>query len=343
MALATNHPRLIPAMPDTTDYLAGSPIELSLVVPIHNESSGLDHFFARVLPVLESLGCASEIVCVDDGSTDDSLDRLLVIRERVGNLKVLSLSRNFGKDVALSAGLEHASGAAVVPIDADLQDPPELIGQMVAKWREGFDVVYATRLRREGESILRRLSARYFYRIFDRITDVPIPPDTGDFRLLDRSVVDILVRLPERTRFMKGLFAWIGFRQTALAYNRPERHAGRTKWNYWRLWNFALDAITSFSSVPLKVWSYVGVAVSIFAFLYALFLAGLTIIRGVVVPGYASIMVAVLFLGGVQLITLGIIGEYLARVYNEVKGRPLYLVRGRWGFGHRDTANRGRE
>jgi polyisoprenyl-phosphate glycosyltransferase len=343
MALATNHPRLIPAMPDTTDYLAGSPIELSLVVPIHNESSGLDHFFARVLPVLESLGCASEILCVDDGSTDDSLDRLLAIRERVGNLKVLSLSRNFGKDVALSAGLEHASGAAVVPIDADLQDPPELIGQMVAKWREGFDVVYATRLCRGGESILRRLSARYFYRVFDRITDVPIPPDTGDFRLLDRSVVDILVRLPERTRFMKGLFAWVGFRQTALSYNRPERHAGRTKWNYWRLWNFALDAITSFSSVPLKVWSYVGVAVSIFAFMYALFLAGLTIIRGVVVPGYASIMVAVLFLGGVQLITLGIIGEYLARVYNEVKGRPLYLVHGRWGFGTRDTANRGRE
>jgi polyisoprenyl-phosphate glycosyltransferase len=343
MALATNHPRLIPAPPDTTDYLAGSPIELSLVVPIHNESSGLDHFFARVLPVLESLGCASEIICVDDGSTDDSLDRLLAIRERVGNLKVLSLSRNFGKDVALSAGLEHASGAAVVPIDADLQDPPELIGQMVAKWREGFDVVYATRLCREGESILRRLSARYFYRVFDRITDVPIPPDTGDFRLLDRSVVDILVRLPERTRFMKGLFAWVGFRQTALSYNRPERHAGRTKWNYWRLWNFALDAITSFSSVPLKVWSYVGVAVSIFAFMYALFLAGLTIIRGVVVPGYASIMVAVLFLGGVQLITLGIIGEYLARVYNEVKGRPLYLVHGRWGFGTRDTANRGRE
>jgi glycosyltransferase involved in cell wall biosynthesis len=338
MALATNHPRLIPVLADTTGHPAEAPIELSLVVPIHNESSSLDHFFARLLPVLESLGCASEIICVDDGSNDDTLERLLAIRERLPNLKVLSLSRNFGKDVALSAGLEHVMGAAVVPIDADLQDPPELIERMVAKWREGFDVVYATRLRREGESILRRLSARYFYRVFDRITDVPIPPDTGDFRLLDRRVVDVLVRLPERTRFMKGLFAWVGFRQTALNYDRPERHAGSTKWSYWRLWNFALDAITSFSSVPLKVWSYVGVVVSIFAFMYALFLAGLTIIRGVVVPGYASIMVAVLFLGGVQLITLGIIGEYLARVYNEVKGRPLYLVRGRWGFGHRDTS-----
>ncbi len=307
MRLTTSHPQLVQVPPDAGHYPEKAAIELSLVVPIHNESAGLDEFFARVLPVLENLGCACEIVCVDDGSSDGSLERLLEL-------------------------FEHVSGAAAVPIDADLQDPPELIAQMVAKWREGFDIVYATRARRDGESILRRVSARYFYRIFDRITDIPIPPDTGDFRLLDRRVVDILVRLPERTRFMKGLFAWVGFRQTALSFDRPERRAGKTKWTYWRLWNFALDAITSFSSVPLKVWSYVGVVVSILAFLYALFLAGLTIVHGVVVPGYASIMVAVLFLGGVQLITLGIIGEYLARIYNEVKGRPLYLVRGRWGF-----------
>ncbi len=332
MRLETSHRQRATATDNAAHYAQESSVELSLVVPIHNESAGLDEFFARVLPVLANLGCSCEIVCVDDGSSDDSLERLLALRERVPNLKVLSLSRNFGKDVALSAGFAHVSGAAAVPIDADLQDPPELIEQMVAKWREGFDVVYATRARRDGESLLRRFSARYFYRIFDRITDIPIPPDTGDFRLLDRRVVDILVRLPERTRFMKGLFAWVGFKQTALSFDRPERRIGNTKWTYWRLWNFALDAITSFSSVPLKVWSYVGVGVSIFAFLYALFLAGLTIARGVVVPGYASIMVAVLFLGGVQLITLGIMGEYLARIYNEVKGRPLYLVRGRWGF-----------
>jgi glycosyltransferase involved in cell wall biosynthesis len=311
---------------------ASAPVALSLVVPIHNESAGLDDFFSRVLPVLHRIGGDFEIVCVDDGSTDDSIDRLLHLRERLPNLKVVSLSRNFGKDIALSAGFDHASGAAVVPIDADLQDPPELIEQMVAKWHEGFDVVYATRARREGESFLRRASARYFYRLFTRITDIPIPPDTGDFRLLDRRVVDVLVRLPERTRFMKGLFAWVGFKQAALSFDRPERNAGSTKWSYWRLWNFALDGITSFSSVPLKIWSYVGVMVSLFAFLYALFLAGLTLIRGVVVPGYASIMVAVLFFGGVQLITLGIIGEYLSRMYNEIKGRPLYLVRERWGF-----------
>ena len=309
-----------------------SPVEISVVVPIRNESAGLEAFFARLVPVLEKIGAANEIICIDDGSIDDTLARLLRLREQVQNLKVLSLSRNFGKDVALSAGFDHARGAAVIPIDADLQDPPELIAAMVAKWREGFDVVYATRQRRTGESVIRRATARYFYRVFARLTDIPIPPDTGDFRLLDRRVVDVLVRLPERTRFMKGLFAWVGFRQTSLKFDRPERSAGATKWSYWRLWNFALDAITSFSSAPLKVWSYIGVVVSIFAFLYALFLAGLKIVRGIDVPGYASIMVAVLFFGGVQLITLGIMGEYLARMYNEVKGRPLYLVRERWGF-----------
>jgi glycosyltransferase involved in cell wall biosynthesis len=332
LGLQTGPPQLAQVRQNTGHCQEQTPFALSLVVPIHNERAGLDAFFARVLPVVGKLGCACEIVCVDDGSSDGSLERLLELRAHVPNLKVVSLSRNFGKDIALSAGFEHVSGAAAVPIDADLQDPPELIEQMVAKWREGFDVVYAIRARRDGESILRRLSAHYFYRVFDRITEIRIPPDTGDFRLLDRRVVDVLVRLPERTRFMKGLFAWVGFKQTALSFDRPERPAGRTKWTYWRLWNFALDAITSFSSVPLKVWSYVGVVVSIFAFLYALFLAGLTIVRGVVVPGYASIMVAVLFFGGVQLITLGIMGEYLARIYNEVKGRPLYLVRGRWGF-----------
>jgi glycosyltransferase involved in cell wall biosynthesis len=311
-------------------------VELSIVAPVHNEGSGLDEFFARLVAALEPLGMTYEIICVDDGSTDDSLERLLAFRARIPNLRVIILSRNFGKDIALSAGLDHAMGAAVIPIDSDLQDPPELIAPMVARWREGYDVVYATRANRDGEGFVKRLTARYFYRVFDRITDVPIPRDTGDFRLIDRRVVDVLVRLPERTRFMKGLFAWVGFRQTALMFDRPARSSGSSKWSYWRLWNFALDAITSFSSLPLKVWSYLGLVISLFAFLYALFLAGLKIISGIDVPGYASIMVAVLFFGGVQLITLGVIGEYLARMYNEVKGRPLYLVRDRWGFGDCD-------
>jgi polyisoprenyl-phosphate glycosyltransferase len=307
-------------------------VELSVIIPLHNESANLDKLFARLLPVLDRLDLSYEIVCVDDGSTDTSVAQILQLRERASAIKVVSLSRNFGKDVALSAGFDYVCGAAVVPIDADLQDPPELIEDMVAKWREGFDVVYATRRRRDGESLTKRTTAKYFYRIFDRITDIPIPHDTGDFRLLDRRVVDVLVRLPERTRFMKGLFAWVGFKQTAVLYDREPRHAGVTKWNYWRLWNFAIDAVTSFSSLPLKIWSYLGLIVSVCAFLFALFLAGLKIIRGIDLPGYASLMVAVLFFGGVQLITLGIMGEYMARMYNEVKGRPLYLVRDVWGF-----------
>jgi polyisoprenyl-phosphate glycosyltransferase len=307
-------------------------VELSVIIPLHNESANLDKLFARLLPVLDRLDMSYEIVCVDDGSTDTSVAQILLLRERVSAIKLVSLSRNFGKDVALSAGFDYVCGAAVVPIDADLQDPPELIEDMVAKWREGFDVVYATRRRRDGESLTKRTTAKYFYRIFDRITDIPIPHDTGDFRLLDRRVVDVLVRLPERTRFMKGLFAWVGFKQTAVLYDREPRHAGVTKWNYWRLWNFAIDAVTSFSSLPLKIWSYLGLIVSVCAFLFALFLAGLKIIRGIDLPGYASLMVAVLFFGGVQLITLGIMGEYMARMYNEVKGRPLYLVRDVWGY-----------
>jgi glycosyltransferase involved in cell wall biosynthesis len=318
-----------PRIPGPSD---AAHVDLSLVTPIHNEAAGLDEFFSRTIAVLDKLGLTWEIVCVNDGSTDASLDRLLEYHRRNPAIKIVNLSRNFGKDIALSAGLDYARGDAVVPIDADLQDPPELIERMVAKWREGFDMVYAVRNRRDGDSWLKRVTARFFYRIFDRITDIPAPRDTGDFRLLDRRVVDVLARLPERTRFMKGLFAWVGYRHAAISYDREARRAGDTKWSYWRLWNFALDAITSFSSLPLKIWSYLGLVISVFAFLYALFLAGLKIIRGIDVPGYASIMVAVLFFGGVQLISLGIIGEYLARMYNEVKGRPLYLVRDAWGF-----------
>jgi polyisoprenyl-phosphate glycosyltransferase len=321
------------ALRDTrANAAANAPVEVSIIVPIHNEAASIDAFFAQLLPVLERLGTTWEIICINDGSTDATLDSLIEFHRRTPAIKVISLSRNFGKDVALSAGFDFAIGAAVIPIDADLQDPPELIVPMVAKWREGFDIVFATRKRREGDSWLKRTTARYFYEIFDRITDVPVPHDTGDYRLIDRRVVDVLVRLPERTRFMKGLFAWVGFRQTAVTFDRQPRHAGDTKWNYWRLWNFALDAITSFSSLPLKIWSYIGVAISLFAFLFALFLAALKIIRGINLPGYASLMVAVLFFGGVQLISLGIIGEYLARMYSEVKGRPLYLVRDTWGI-----------
>ncbi|HUO05313.1 MAG TPA: glycosyltransferase family 2 protein [Candidatus Binataceae bacterium] len=302
------------------------------MAPMRDESANVDEFFSRMVPVLEGLGMAYEIICINDGSNDDTLEKLLAIRNKNPAVKVVSLSRNFGKDVALSAGLDYSSGAAVIPIDCDLQDPPELIVPMVAKWREGYDVVFATRRSRMGESWVKRTTASLFYRFMERMTDVPIPRDTGDFRLLDRRVVEVLVRLPERSRFMKGLFAWVGFKQTSVFYERDQRHAGLTKWSYWNLWNFAIDGITSFSSLPLKLGSYLGLIISAGAFLYALFIAILKIGKGIDLPGYPSLLVVVLFLGGVQLITLGVIGEYLGRVYNEVKGRPLYLVKDLYGF-----------
>jgi glycosyltransferase involved in cell wall biosynthesis len=302
-------------------------VELSVVAPMFNEVENLDYFFERVSSVLKKTGLSYEIVCINDGSRDGTLAGLLKHREANPAIKIIDLSRNFGKDIALTAGLDHAQGSAVIPIDSDLQDPPELIEELLKKWREGYEVIYATRRSRQGESVFKRMSASIFYQLFDHLTDVKMPRNTGDFRLMDRRAVDALKRMPERNRFLKGLFAWVGFRQTAVLYDREKRHAGKTKWNYWRLWNFALDGITGFSSIPLRVWTYIGTIISLFAFLYALFLIGLKLIRGNDVPGYSSLMVAVLFLGGIQLITLGVLGEYMARIYNEVKGRPLYLVR----------------
>ena len=307
-------------------------IELSVVVPIYNEESNLDYLFERLETALGTLGLTYEIVCVNDGSRDNTLSALVEHHRRNPSIKVVDLSRNFGKEIALSAGIDYTNGAAVVPIDADLQDPPELIGEMVAKWREDYDVVYATRKSRHGESWLKRFTAGAFYRTIGRMSRIPIPPDTGDFRLMDRRVVEALKHLPERTRFMKGLFAWVGFKQAAISYVRPQRYRGQTSWNYWKLWNFAVDGITSFSSVPLKVWSYLGVLISLLSFAYGTFLILRTLISGIDVPGYASLMVVILFMGGIQLVGLGILGEYLGRVYEEVKARPLYLVRDCYGF-----------
>jgi len=269
---------------------------------------------------------------VNDGSRDLTLEKLVTHHRRNPAIKVIDFSRNFGKETALTAGIDHAQGRAVIPIDADLQDPPELIENLVAEWKKGFEVVTAVRKSRLGESWVKRTTASAFYRIIGRMSRVTIPKDTGDFRLLDRRAVDALKRLPERTRFMKGLFAWVGFRQTSVMFDRDQRHMGTTTWNYWKLWNFALDGITSFSVFPLKVWTYIGLSISTFAFAYAVYRIIRTIVHGVEVPGYASLMVVILFLGGIQLITLGVIGEYLARVYEEVKHRPLYLVRERHGF-----------
>lgn len=307
-------------------------MKLSLIVPIYNESASLTAFFTRVEGVLEKLEHPYEVVCIDDGSTDSSFEQLNLHRKRNPAIKILRLTRNFGKDIALSAGLDHCDGDAVIPLDADLQDPPEVIPELLRKWQEGYEVVFARRESRISDSFLKRTSASLFYWVFNHLTDTEIPPNTGDFRLMDRQVVEALRRIPERNRFMKGIFAWVGYRQAEVVYERPPRESGSTQWNYRKLWNFALDGITSFSTVPLRVWFYFGAVIAAFTVAYVIFLVVWTLYFGIDVPGYASLMVAVLFLGGIQIMSLGVIGEYLGRIYLEVKKRPLYLVQDAQGF-----------
>ncbi len=301
---------------------------LSVVVPAYNEEEVLPAFHARLAAALAPLGMEWEVVYVNDGSSDQTLARMLALRAEDPHVAVVNLSRNFGKEIALTAGLDHAQGReAVVVIDADLQDPPELIPDLVAAWREGFDVVYAQRISREGETWLKRSTAHAFYRVMQRIGGkVQLPPDTGDFRLMSRRALDALLQLREQHRFMKGLFAWIGFPARAVRYERAPRAAGTTKWNYWRLWNLSLEGITSFTVGPLKVATYLGLATSGFAAIYLAQLLIRTILFGNPVAGYPSLMAVILFFGGVQLLTLGIIGEYLGRVFNETKRRPLYIL-----------------
>lgn len=305
---------------------------LSLVVPVHNEVGTVGLFLARAIPVLEGLGGDYEIVFVDDGSTDATLAELIAARDQNPRIRIVTLSRNFGKDTALAAGLVHATGEAVIPIDVDLQDPPEVIAELVAKWREGFDVVNARRADRSSDSWLKRTTAKSFYRVFNKMADRPILEDVGDFRLLSRRVVDVINQFPERARFMKGLFSWVGFNHATIDYQRDARAAGETKWRYWKLWNFAVDGITSFTTVPLRIWSYFGAAIALLAFVFAAFLVVRTMMFGIDTPGYASLMVVVLALGGVNLLSLGVIGEYLGRTYTEVKGRPLYIIDRTYGF-----------
>ncbi|HYE50186.1 MAG TPA: glycosyltransferase family 2 protein [Azospirillaceae bacterium] len=305
---------------------------LSVVIPMLNEEGGIARLFEVLPPALDALGVDWEVVCVDDGSTDRTLHLLREVNRRLPQVRVVSLSRNFGKDLALAAGLSHARGRAVVPLDADLQHPVELIGRFLELWREGYEVVYAYRARRDDEGAAKRLLSNAYYGLVSRISDPVIPPHTADFRLMDRRVVDTLNAMPERGRFMKGLCAWTGFRQIGVPYMPAARHAGGSRWSLWKLWNFALDGLTAFSTMPLRVWTYVGLAVSLLAFAVGLYELVETLAFGVVVPGYASIIVSVLFLGGLQLIATGILGEYLARIFTEVKGRPLFVVKECVGF-----------
>lgn len=301
---------------------------LSVVVPAYNEQEVLPEFHRRLAAALEGIGMAWEVVYVNDGSRDTTLEVMLGLQRQDPRVAVVNLSRNFGKEIALTAGLDHARASdAVVVIDADLQDPPEVIPALIAGWREGFDVVYAQRNTREGETWLKKATAAAFYRLMQRIGGkVQLPPDTGDFRLLSRRALDALLKLREHHRFMKGLFAWIGFPAKAVRYDRAPRAAGTTKWNYWKLWNFSLEGITSFTVAPLKVATYVGLLTAVGAVIYLAQLLVRTFLYGNPVAGYPSLLAVVLFLGGVQMMMLGIIGEYLGRIFNETKQRPLYFT-----------------
>ena len=305
-----------------TDFL------LSVVVPVFNETEVLPEFHRRLSSVLNALTAKSEIIYVNDGSADDSLAVMRQLKSDDARVAIVALSRNFGKEIAMTAGFDHSHGDAVVVIDADLQDPPELIPKMVEHWQNGFDVVYAQRTSRAGESALKKTTAHLFYRLMKQLSRVQIPQDVGDFRLLSRRAVDALAGLREQHRFMKGLFAWIGYPQKAIPYERDARYGGQTKWSYIALWNFAIEGITSFSTIPLKVATYLGMLTAFGAFIFGMFIVFKTLFFGNPVPGYPSLLVVVLFLGGIQLMALGVIGEYLGRMFDETKKRPLYLIKG---------------
>ena len=301
---------------------------LSIVVPVFNEEEAVRQFVPAVRQALSAMPHVRlEVVFVNDGSRDGTLAALLDIRKAHPAITVIDLSRNFGKEAALTAGLDHCTGDMVAPMDVDLQDPPDMLPSMIEAWGRGFDVVLAKRMSRDTDSRLKRWSAAAFYRLHNRVSEPEIPENVGDFRLIDRAVVDVMKQLRESRRFMKGLFAWAGFPSTTLGYQRPARSAGNTKFNGWKLWNLALEGITSFSTAPLRFWTYLGASVAFLSFAYGTYLLLRTLIFGRDMPGYASIFVAVVFLGGLQLTGIGVIGEYLGRTYLEAKQRPVYIAR----------------
>ena len=306
--------------------------ELSIIVPMHNEEDACGLFFEKIFEILPKVTDDYEIVCINDGSTDATLAALKVFHAQNPRIRIINFSRNFGKEAALTAGLDLAAGRAVIPIDVDLQDPPELIIEMMEKWRDGARVVLARRVDRTSDSFLKRATSTWVYDIFGAMAKPSIPKNVGDFRLMDRAVVEAIKQLPERTRFMKGVFAWVGFDAVTIDYTRPERMAGSTKFNFIKLWNFALEGIFSFTSVPLKIWSYFGVFLSMASVFFMFYLILKTLITGVDVPGYASIMTMILFFNGIILLSLGALGEYVGRIFIEVKQRPQYIVDELVGF-----------
>jgi glycosyltransferase involved in cell wall biosynthesis len=327
---ASIHPGALPAETRPADF------SLSVVVPVYNEASNVEPFGAEIRSILDGMTQRWEIIFVNDGSADQTLALLSMLRATDPRFKIIDLSRNFGKEVALSAGIDYASGDAIISMDGDLQHPPELVTALVQQWQTGADVVFAVRRNRKTEGPLRQLTSRMFYSVMEGITEIPMPQHIGDFCLLDKKVAKVLKSLPEQNRFMKGLFAWGGFNQQYIFYEPKARSRGETKWGYWRLWNLAIEGITSFSTIPLRIWTYVGATLAAICFSYAMYIVAQTLIYGVSVPGYASLMVAILFMGSIQLISFGALGEYIGRIYTEVKGRPLYLVNKLYGLDPKD-------
>lgn len=303
------------------------PVSFSIVAPIFNELDNIPELYRRVREAMDTIGEPWELILVDDGSTDSSTDRIRELAKRDKHVRPVILARNFGHQIAVTAGLDYSRGQAVVIIDADLQDPPEVIPELIAKWREGCEVVYAVRAEREGETWFKKVTASLFYRLIYRITDVKIPLDTGDFRLLDRKVVDMMCKMRERHRFLRGMVAWVGFRQIGVTYKRAARHAGVTKYPFKKMLRLALNAVTGFSYFPLQIATYFGFISAGVAILAIPFVIYLRLTGSQAFFGQATTLIAVLFLGGVQLISLGVLGEYIGRIYDEAKGRPLYIVR----------------
>jgi dolichol-phosphate mannosyltransferase len=299
----------------------------SIVVPVFNEEEVLTELYKRITSVMDKLGEPYEIIFVNDGSNDGSLELMKTLHSQDNRVKIINFSRNFGHQIAITAGLDYASGEAVITIDADLQDPPEVIPSLIDKWKEGFDVAYGVREKRAGESFFKLATASIFYRFLGKVTDTDIPPDTGDFRLMSRKVVDSLKNIRERNRFVRGLVSWVGFPQIGVNYKREKRFAGCTKYPLRKMLKFAIDGISSFSFLPLRIASYGGFVISGVGLIYAIYVIFVKLFTTKMVPGWASLMVAILFLGGVQLIAIGIIGEYIARIGQETKQRPLYIIR----------------
>ncbi|MFT5661982.1 MAG: glycosyltransferase involved in cell wall biosynthesis [Sulfurimonas sp.] len=299
---------------------------ISIVCPCYNEEEVIEHFLKSITPILTKSEKSYEIIFIDDGSKDNTLNVLLEAKQNHENIRVIKLSRNFGKEKALTAGIDLSLGETVVPIDVDLQDPPELILDFIKKYEEGYDVVLAKRVDRTTDTYAKKFSAEAFYKFHNKISDISIPNNVGDYRLMSRKVVEQIKKLPESQRFMKGIFAWVGFQTVTVEYKREARVAGETSFNGWKLWNFALDGITSFSTVPLRIWLYVGVILASLSFVYGSIIIIKTLIFGIDSPGYASLLTTVLFLGGVQLMGIGILGEYIGRIYTETKNRPIYII-----------------